>query len=161
MPLPAWLDWTARVVGGSLVLFGALPYAMAKLICSGCKYQDAVLLGTGVASVWYTVETLCLRWETVRQNEIAVRPFVVANIEYRQIGSFPVPIIGPELVMKNIGRGLALFIQIDDMILEPRYLTVPVTGASIAPVAVALSGLWQRGDRMGPPVAAVAREPPE
>jgi len=118
-------------------------------------------LGTGVAIVCYTVETFCLRRETVRQNEIAVRPFVVANIEYRKISSFPAPIIGPQLVMKNIGRGLALFIQIDDMILEPRCLTVPVTGASIAPVGVALSALSQRGDRMGPPVAAAAREPPE
>lgn len=74
-------------------------------------------MGTGVAIVWYTVETFFLRRETVRQNEIAVSPFIVANVEHRQISSWPAPIIGPQLVMKNIGKGLALFVQVEDMTL--------------------------------------------
>ena len=130
MSLPIWLDWMARVVGGSLVLFGALPYAMEKWICSECKYQDGILLGTGVAIVWYTVETFGLRRETVRQNGIAVRPLVVTNIEYRQISSFPAPIVGPQVVMKNIGKGLALFVQIDDTTLVELATGWPLACAS-------------------------------
>src|SRR5262245_36247423 len=80
--------------------------------------------------VWYTVETFGLRRETVRQNGIAVRPLVVTNIEYRQISVFPAPIVGTQVVMKNIGKGLALFVQIDDTTLVELATGWPLACAS-------------------------------
>jgi len=77
-----------EVAGWSALFFLVLPFVVKKL---GGNFADGVLIGTGVAIVWYTLETLDLRCETsklrretARQNEITVRPLVMSSIEFRE-----------------------------------------------------------------------------
>jgi len=55
-----------------------------------------------------------MRLEMVRQNEIAIQPLVIATIEEREVQRRT---IGTEnvLVLRNIGRGAALFVEIKDV----------------------------------------------
>src|SRR5947209_6649481 len=103
----------AEVIAGSTLLFVAVPFTV-KLF--GGSFTDGVLVGTGAAIVWYTLETLDLRRETAnlrsetaRQNEITVYPLVLSSFEFGEKG--------PGLVARNVGDGLAIFIRILDMAL--------------------------------------------
>lgn len=73
----------------------------------GFKASDAILWGTGLVLLAYTIETQAMRLEIVRQNEIGIQPLVITSIEER--GS------GRQLILKNIGRGPTLFIQVKDL----------------------------------------------
>ncbi|MGH7773976.1 MAG: hypothetical protein ACREQA_17270, partial [Candidatus Binatia bacterium] len=70
----------------------------------------AVLWSTGLVVLWYTVETHGLRLEMVRQNEMAIQPLVVATIEEKW-EQRTAPTARDCVVLKNIGRGTALYIQ--------------------------------------------------
>ncbi len=94
-----------RVIGGSALLMAALPLVLQRA-CITKDYGEGVLVGTGVAVLWYTVEAFYLRRETVRQNEILVSPFLIAYMT------------PPNVVLKNVGKGLALFVRVDDMTLR-------------------------------------------
>lgn len=96
-----------------MLLFGVVPFSL--VFYAGFKYSDGIILGTGIAIVWYSVETMYLRRETVRQNEIAVRPLVIVKVEGRQLGLLPTPDFGPQLVARNVGNGLAILIRLRDM----------------------------------------------
>lgn len=58
----------------------------------------------------YTVETQGLRIEMIRQNEIAVQPVIVAAAKKGESENI-------EFLLKNIGRGPALFVKVDDALL--------------------------------------------
>ena len=64
---------------------------------------------TGLVVLLYTIETQGMRLEMVRQNEIVIQPLVIAVIG------------GPEgsrqLMLRNIGRGPALSIRVEDVTL--------------------------------------------
>src|SRR5713226_5667589 len=82
----AWDSYWTRAVGGSAALFVLLPLLTRKL---GGDYALGVYIGTGIAVIWYTVETHRLRRETVRHNQIAIEPFIIAWIQYGQVGIAP------------------------------------------------------------------------
>src|SRR5262249_50297271 len=93
-----------EVIAWSTLLFVALPLIVKAL---GGSFTDGVLMGTGAAIVWYTLETLDvrretanLRSETARRNEITVYPLVMSSIEFGEKG--------PGLVARNVGAGLAI-----------------------------------------------------
>src|SRR6266851_3344822 len=123
-----------EVAAWSALLFVALPLIVKALRGT---FTEGVLMGTGAAIVWYTLETLALRKETaslreetahqravaVKQNEIgieqnrialrqaetAICPLLVSRIE-----ELDTPMRGwfPRLVVRNIGHGPALFAQV-------------------------------------------------
>jgi hypothetical protein len=113
------------VVGWSGLLFVGLTFAVRALAGS---LTDGVLIGTGVAIVWYTVETASLKREMTRQSasavkqkeiafqqaEAGIRPLLISRIERvesrMQIG--PMPRDYPTLVLRNIGHGSALFVGV-------------------------------------------------
>ncbi len=110
-----WWRRPAEVAGWSVLFFLVLPFVVKKLDGS---FADGVLMGTGVAIVWYTLETLDLRRETsnlrretARQNEITIRPMVISSIEFSEDQE------RSELVARNVGNGLAIFIRFADMTL--------------------------------------------
>jgi len=132
-----WDSYWGRVIGGSVALFGLLPSLLVAW--KGSEYYTlGVYIGTGVAIVWYTVETSYLRRAMIQQNqlageqlkvaieqkaialqqnEIAIQPLLVVTIEERQTGLAPRLTFGPQMAMRNIGRGPALFIRIRELVL--------------------------------------------
>ena len=74
-----------------------------------------VLAVTAGIIAWYTVETHRLRRETVRQNELQLRPYLVPSFSEHQDGY--------KLALKNVGRGTATKICIDSVVIN---LTDPV-----------------------------------
>ncbi len=73
----------------------------------GFDVNNALILATGLVLLFYTVETQGMRLEMVRQNEIAIQPVLIAGIERRE-GR-------PRFVLRNIGRGPALYVQPQDI----------------------------------------------
>jgi len=93
--------WT-RIFLWSVVLFGALPYLLQKLHWTQAL-SEGIYVGTGIAVLWYTVETQGMRREMVRQNDLAVAPLLVFTI------------VDDQLLLRNIGRGPALSIKVADV----------------------------------------------
>ncbi len=100
--------------------------------------NEAILAATALILLWYTVETWALRWQmvrqnelTVRQNELAVLPLVLATVESRPLGGST---YGLRVVLRNIGRGPALFVRIDDFAVHEIEGTKIVLLSSIPPV---------------------------
>src|SRR6266850_6939287 len=60
---PLWDSYPGRIVWGSVSLFVVLPLITCAL---GQGYTLGVYIGTGIAVLWYTVETYYLRQETAR-----------------------------------------------------------------------------------------------
>jgi hypothetical protein len=118
-----WDSYWVRVFGGSALLVGALPLVLQG-ICVTKDYGEGVLVGTGVAIIWYTVETFYLRRETAllrqassrqidimsEQKEATIRPLVISRVEIQQY--FETPAWYPSLVLRNIGHGPALFAEV-------------------------------------------------
>ena len=107
MTLLNWPKWSSR----QWALF--TPLAAAFLILplyfrtgTGITVSDCLLWLTGFVLLIYTVETQGLRIEMIRQNEIAVQPVIVAAA--KKGGSENI-----EFLLKNIGRGPALFVKVD------------------------------------------------
>ena len=69
-----------------------------------------VLAVTAGIIAWYTVETHRLRRETVRQNELQLRPYVVP--------SFSATRDSYKLELKNIGKGTATNVRIDTLTVD-------------------------------------------
>lgn len=80
----------------------------------GMGLSEWVLWLTGVVVLLYTVETQGVRLEMVRQNEIAIQPLVIATIGSRSEQRIA-PTTRDCVVLKNIGRGPALYIQLKDI----------------------------------------------
>ena len=77
--------------------------------------MESLTAGTGLVILWYTFETHQVRREIVRQNEIAIQPVVIAMIEGRPARTVPTPEIPSGLILRNIGRGPALFLRVRDL----------------------------------------------
>lgn len=126
---------------GIRFLIAAIALAVAVLILRQCfemNVANAIYLTTGFVLLWYTVETCAMRWQmvrqnelTVRQNELAVLPLVLATVENRSLG---VSTYGLQVVLRNIGWGPALFVQVDDFAVHEIEGTKTVLLSSIPPV---------------------------
>jgi hypothetical protein len=71
--------------------------------------NDLLIALTGLVVLVYTIETQSLRMEVVRQNEIALKPFVIIGIHRKKWFN--------RIYLKNIGKGAALFVRIEDVAL--------------------------------------------
>jgi len=100
-----WDRYWVRVLGGSLVLFLILPAVVRKV---GGQFTEGVLIGTGVAVLWYTVETFYARREMIR-------PLLITAIEERVSPTDRLPV--DAVVIRNIGRGPALFVRMADVVI--------------------------------------------
>ncbi len=110
----------AWIIPSALLLFGAVPFSL-KWLCWTTSLSDGIYIGTGIAVLWYTVETYYLRQEMVRANEIAVLPLVIARVEQDKLGE--VAVFDPKashVVLRNIGKSPALYVKVADFDLEKR-----------------------------------------
>lgn len=98
----------------SIALFGELPYLLHRRL-GWTSLSDAIYIATGIAILWYTIETSYLRRAMVLANEIAVLPLVTAGIEWVQSerGTH-----AESVVLRNIGKGVALSVRAADFDLE-------------------------------------------
>src|SRR5437870_2988613 len=105
---PVW------IVLFSIALFGELPYLLHRRL-GWTSLSDAVHIATGIAILWYTIETSYLRRAMVLANEIAVLPLVTAGIEWVQSerGTH-----AESVVLRNIGNSVALSVRVADFDLE-------------------------------------------
>jgi hypothetical protein len=109
-------SYWSRVTLGLVCLFLVLPVVVG-LVWSALAhtpkfaegYPLGVYIGTGVAVLWYTVETYYLRRATVM-------PIVVARIQSHPVGH--VAGIGAtyaqKVVLQNVGKSAPLFVQVLD-----------------------------------------------
>ena len=79
----------------------------------GYSVNNFLILATGLVLLLYTIETQGMRLQMVRQNEIAIQPVLISTIELRPTG--PTGEIRDQVVLRNIGRGTALFINVKDI----------------------------------------------
>jgi len=98
-----WVRFVSAVLGAT-----ALFFLLWNLWNSRA---DAIYAITGLVLIWYTVETWAIRWQMVRQNEMAIRPLVLATVESRPTKH---DLWAPRVVLRNIGRGPALFVRMDE-----------------------------------------------
>jgi hypothetical protein len=79
----------------------------------GLMTSDAIYAVTGLLVLWYAVEARAMRREMVRQNQLAVQPLLITTVRR--------PEKELELVVRNIGKGAALEVAIEDIefVLEP------------------------------------------
>lgn len=105
-------QWIRTVV--ALLGFGLL--AIALRYFAGLGPAEAIYAATGGAVVWYTVETYRLRKEMVRQNELAIQPLILATVERREVDRDR---DDWRVILRNIGRGPALFVRVDDFPFDP------------------------------------------
>src|SRR5260370_34802706 len=106
-----WRRWTVRAL--AVLVFVALPYAL-RHFCLIQNLSDGIYLATGIAVVLYTVETFYLRAIAIQQAETAIRPLLVSRIEEVTYEGHLVPSPRREFVLRNIGHGPALFVEIQD-----------------------------------------------
>ncbi len=79
----------------------------------GYNINNALILATGLVLLLYTIETQGMRLQMVRQNEIAIQPLLITTIERRPI--VPGAEHEAQVILRNIGRGTALFINVKDI----------------------------------------------
>ena len=94
-----------------LLAFVGVPLAAYKL---DIDMNNTLLWLTGLVLLAYTIETQGLRFEMVHQNEISIQPLLITGIASRseQRTAFT---ITERLTVRNIGRGPALHVQIEDV----------------------------------------------
>jgi hypothetical protein len=81
------------------------------------RLNNWLLLLSGIVLLLYTVETQGLRLEMVRQNDLAIQPIVIATIEPNK--GQRTELMGAECMeLRNIGRGTALHIKVEDIEFE-------------------------------------------
>jgi len=83
-----------------------IPFAMSWIEI----INTVVLAITAAIIAWYTVETYRLRRETVRQNELQLRPYVVPTFSAKRDGY--------KLELKNIGKGTATNVHLDTLSID-------------------------------------------
>lgn len=114
-----------------------LSFFILVLACGvykGMSLTDWILWLTGVILLVYTVETNGLRHEMVRQNELTIQPVVVATIEERSSITVQEP-TQPQIILRNVGRGTALFVKIQDLTLTDPLPDRVRFVASFAPIS--------------------------
>lgn len=82
----------------------------------GWNVQTAIYWATGLVVLHYTYETYRMREELVRQNQLAVQPLVLATVKRVNVAHDRADL---RVVLRNIGRGPALFVCVDDFNLNP------------------------------------------
>lgn len=80
----------------------------------GFKVNNVLLWVTGLILLVYTLETQEMRRQMVLQNEIAIQPLVLSDIGYRPVERGDPP-YALQVILRNIGRGPALFVQLRDI----------------------------------------------
>lgn len=105
-------SYWARLVAGVIGLFLVVPLVTRAL---GGDFTLGVYIGTGIAVLWYTIETYYLRREVVRQNESTIHPLVIASVEFNTDARRGK--MGTRLVASNVGNGVAIFVHIPDIVL--------------------------------------------
>jgi hypothetical protein len=118
--LSAVLGWSTRqwvLFGLVLSVFIAITLLALATGISDSSLNNWLLLLSGVVVLLYTVETQGLRLEMVRQNEIAIQPVVIALIEERSGETVSENRFRAQVVLRNVGRGTALFIKLQDVTL--------------------------------------------
>ena len=109
-------SYRGRIISGSICLFLVLPVLVGlawSALAHTSKFVEGyalgVYIGTGIAVLWYTVETYYLRRATVM-------PIVVARIRSVPVGH--VAGIGAtyaeKIVLQNVGKSAALFVEVLD-----------------------------------------------
>lgn len=101
--------WYFGIFGVLLVLGPVIAYR------AGGNVANAIYWLTALVVLAYTVETYGMRREMVRQNELAVQPVIIVLVELRQRSIAPTLAYGPEVFLRNIDRGPALFIRMPDV----------------------------------------------
>jgi hypothetical protein len=112
LPWPTWTKrrWYVVVFLVALIVLPALVYRW-----DGNAASIVIYWLTALIVLAYTYETYCMRLEMVRQNEITIQPLLITSIEHR-----PEPGTGAAgrievLIIRNLGRGAALFIRVADI----------------------------------------------
>jgi hypothetical protein len=108
------LGWSSRQWVLFLPFMVAFLFAFAVALYAGISVSDTVLFLTGVVILVYTVETQGLRLEMVRQNEMTVQPVIIVTIDTKWMQEIA-PTGRDRVVLKNIGRGPALFIKVGEV----------------------------------------------
>lgn len=78
----------------------------------GFSGGNTVLWSTGLVVLAYTIETQGKRLEMLRQTEIDIQPLLIARVERRQWRGGEYKNV---VILQNIGRGSALFVQPKDI----------------------------------------------
>src|SRR5262245_3175624 len=89
--------------------------------------NEATLLATWVAAIIvlvYTVETHGMKREMIRQNDISIQPLLITSIVPPDLQRSR-----ETLAVRNIGRGPALFIRVDEIKILIESSTEPVVVA--------------------------------
>ena len=113
-----WVDWlgwdrpTWRVFGAGVALLFLTPLLALRL---GGGASAGGLFALGVIVLFYSIEAHGMRREMLRQNEIATQPLVVATVERRPVNPGATQDTY-QVVLRNIGRGVALFVQPSDIV---------------------------------------------
>lgn len=107
----ATLGWSNRQCFLFVAFLAAFIFAV--LAFGENTLNNALLWLTGVVVLVYTVETHGLRLEMVRQNEINIEPLVIVGIQ-QEWEQHIAPTERGRMILKNVGRGPALFVRIRD-----------------------------------------------
>lgn len=99
-----------------LTVFGAILPLLGQWL-GWFDFMESLTAGTALVILWYTFETHQVRREMARQNETTIQPVVIAIIEERSATTVPAPTFRRELILRNIGRGPALFLKVQDLTL--------------------------------------------
>ena len=93
----------------ALVFFVIVPILFRWMGFSG---GNTVLWSTGLVVLAYTIETQGKRLEMLRQTEIDIQPLLIARVERKQWRGGEYKNL---VILQNIGRGPALFVQPKDI----------------------------------------------
>lgn len=89
-----WPSGWFRVSCLSVLLFGALPYLLKKISLT-TSLSDGIYIGTGIAVLWYTLETFGMRQEMMASRQRLETPEVSIRFEQIMSGFF-------DIVVENI-----------------------------------------------------------
>jgi hypothetical protein len=104
-----WPRWTRRKWYTIIAVVALVVLPIAAYFYQEALVGPVIYWLTAAYLLAYTYETYGLRVQMIRQNEISIRPLLITSIE---LATNTRPDI---LVVRNIGRGPALFVQIDDI----------------------------------------------
>src|SRR5262245_55658362 len=115
---PVWIV-VALSTGLSCGLVAGIGTQLARPSASAWAtgVSTAVLASTLVAFIWYSVETLGMRRELIRQNSITIRPLLMTRIEQREDPDRARNFVD-KVVVRNIGQWPALFVRIEELVLD-------------------------------------------
>lgn len=115
--LSRWLFRTWSPRWNTFAVVGSAVFIVVPLLGTllGYKPSTVILWATGLVVLAYTIEAYRMRLELVRQNEIAIQPVLITTIEEIRTGTGKTRRFKNQIVIRNIGRGPALFIKVNEM----------------------------------------------